>query len=1106
MERVPQLKEVDLPIQDSGFFVIRTPGLPMDELVMWADSLKAHQMQESGADEKVITEAWASDVALLRSRLKEIADRAEVQHALFVASPSLESSFRYWKKDPDGKQGKQAERSLVRYFSRMCARPTPFGLFAGYSTGRIAQDDAETTNLLLESRDSYRLCCRLDFDYLFALTATLQSNPAIASELSYWPNSSLRRIGDVWHYVESRTKGSNRSHHLVKLQRELILDALIERASAGLSIESLVEFALGLSGCEEYTSEEIREYIFELVSNGVLVSTLVPLVTGPPALDDLIDQLNAIPAGIDTARCLSRVREAMTKIDHMGPDVGPPQYRAIASSLDQLHVDYDLSKLFQVDLLKPAPQLVLSKQLLTEVKNAIALLYHVGQSSGHNDLRVFRDAFVNRYEHAWVPLELALDEETGIGFGASSGAESSPLLRDLPGLKQNAQSASPDEFHLLLKKAFESAPSSTEPREIVIEMPDIPPTKADRVFPTAFDASMILVAPSEDALRAGDFSIHLKGISGPPGTRLIGRFCLSDSTLQDYASDHIVHEERCEPDAIFAEIVHLPEGRIGNVLCRPVLRDYEIVYLGRSGAPIERQIPISDLLVTVEPNGRIILYSLRLGKRVIPRLSNAHGYFNPKLATVYRFLSMLQHEEAEVSFFSWGDLGGQSTLPRVRVGRVILACAQWRLSAEEVKALVKGEGCARFVALQDLRKQRGLPRWVEFIESDNSLPVDLDNPLSVDAFLHVLKRAGQGVLQEMYPSPDELCVTGPEGRFSHEILIPFVRSARIKDSDATGKSDSIRTAIEGIRNDVPRLGRTVAPGGEWLYAKLYAGPATLDEIAATLLPKLIADGRERGLFSSWFFIRYGDPNLHLRVRFRGDSNRMAEELMPLIFKTVAPLIYSGRAYKLQFDTYEREIERYGGPEGLAVSEAIFHADSDAVLELMQLFEGDEGNDLRWRVALLAMECLYDDFRINLHERQKIAQRMRDSYEKEFGIGVAGRKNLSDKFRKERRHLETMFENKETDRSFRFVREVLAKRSEQLRNSADNLRGLAAAGKLKVDVNDLVSLYNHLHVNRMLRMEQRAHEMVFYDFLHRLYEARLARLSRVTETDFAALHS
>ena len=54
--------------------------------------------------------------------------------------------------------------------------------------------------------------------------------------------------------------------------------------------------------------------------------------------------------------------------------------------------------------------------------------------------------------------------------------------------------------------------------------------------------------------------------------------------------EHLRGEEAHKPDVAFAEIVHLPEGRLGNVILRPVLRGHEIPFLGRSGAPPESQL------------------------------------------------------------------------------------------------------------------------------------------------------------------------------------------------------------------------------------------------------------------------------------------------------------------------------------------------------------------------------------------------------------------------------------------------------------------------------------------------------------------------------------
>jgi len=46
--------------------------------------------------------------------------------------------------------------------------------------------------------------------------------------------------------------------------------------------------------------------------------------------------------------------------------------------------------------------------------------------------------------------------------------------------------------------------------------------------------------------------------------------------------------------------------------------------------------------------------------------------------------------------------------------------------------------------------------------------------------------------------------------------------------------------------------------------------------------------------------------------------------------------------------------------------------------------------------------------------------------------------------------------------------------------------------LEADIADLASSFSHMHINRLMRSSQRAHEMVLYDFLFQIYEGRIAR--------------
>ena len=168
----------------SGFFAFRTPFLPYEELEAWAAGLSAaaagNDPERLAAAPERLAEALAADRALLRSRLAGFLERPEVREALFLASPSLFDGLDAWRADPESKKGGRAERALVRYLLRMAARPTPFGLFSGCTTGELGAE----TRLRLLPNAAYQRHTRLDMDYLFALAEALAHDPAVRATCS----------------------------------------------------------------------------------------------------------------------------------------------------------------------------------------------------------------------------------------------------------------------------------------------------------------------------------------------------------------------------------------------------------------------------------------------------------------------------------------------------------------------------------------------------------------------------------------------------------------------------------------------------------------------------------------------------------------------------------------------------------------------------------------------------------------------------------------------------------------------------------------------------------------------------------------------------------
>src|SRR4029079_14096276 len=112
-----------------------------------------------------------------------------------------------------------------------------------------------------------------------------------------------------------------------------------------------------------------------------------------------------------------------------------------------------------------------------------------------------------------------------------------------------------------------------------------------------------------------------------------------------------------------------------------------------------------------------------------------------------------------------------------------------------------------------------------------------------------------------------------------------------------------------------------------------------------------------GLADRWFFLRYSDPDPHLRLRFGGVPARLVTELFPKLCEWTRELVAAGSCLRVGFDTYEREIERYGGLAAMQAAEAVFAADSAAVVEHLRLARGDLGAFDRTALAVLSIDEL-----------------------------------------------------------------------------------------------------------------------------------------------------
>jgi len=232
-----------------------------------------------------------------------------------------------------------------------------------------------------------------------------------------------------------------------------------------------------------------------------------------------------------------------------------------------------------------------------------------------------------------------------------------------------------------------------------------------------------------------------------------------------------------------------------------------------------------------------------------------------------------------------------------------------------------------------------------------------------------------------------------------------------------------------------------------------------------------------GLWDRWHFVRYRDPDHHLRLRFHGLPSRLLSDLLPQIHRHLEGRLAQGLLWKVQVDTFEPEWERYGGSSGFALAEGWFFDDSQQILN--QLVDGLT-LEQRWRAGLRNTDAIWAALGLSVQARKGLAQAARDGFRKEFGDSGAGAVQMGARFRALRKELESGFPHASGPP---LAPELCG--LPRIREAFDQ-------GLIQEDLASLASSLSHMHLNRLLRTSPREHEWVLMEFLVRLYESRLAR--------------
>lgn len=964
------------------------------------------------------------------------------QEGLYYASPPLYAELMHWL-TRGGPVSDKLLITLYKYFIRMTTRSTPFGVFSGVAVGRWGSE----TDWRIEPDGRQRMI-RLDANYVSQLFGTLNADTTVRTQLTYSVNSTLWAIADTVRYIGYTEQDGRRVYYQNEVAINPHLHLILEQAQNGRLFSTLVQL-LVTSGIEP---SEATEYIHALIDNQLLVSELGVNLTGPDPLTGLLNRLQTLQT---TGPLMGQISQMQIWLQAQTI----PAYNQLATALQDLIGAKD-PNIVQCDTLFCADRLVLSQSVRDLLSSQLSALTALNNPVASPQLDAFKRRFFERYENQTVPLLLALDPDSGIGYGEAHELPT-PWLDDLPwpsSASARTQALPTDALLMLYTDALRH--QQTMIRLTRAQLDELTSNRAGALPDSAYALGSVLrEADSPDLL------FVLKAMSGPSAANLLGRFAAATVDLEDDLRQALQQEQQAYPDAVLAELVYLPESRTGNVLRRPNLRAYEIPILTSSTVPLSNQLPLNDLLISV-PNGqRVVLSSKKLAKRVIPRLSTAHHVQAGGLVH-YRFLYDLQHQEDSLRVaWDWGLLNTMPFLPRVQYEQVILQRARWFIRQRDWNSVQSVE------AQRTWKQQQGLPRFVVLAESDNELVIDTNDPTGWLIIEQTLKKNGQVILFEWLEATAPSMAQSTDGRrWCHEIVIPL----------CTARSQLLKPLAPPAHRPLneSETPRQFPPGSEWVYVKLYTGAARIDSLLNEKISPLLSQLRQKTLCQSWFFIRYADPEKHLRLRFRAQPGQQRALLDAVSQWTRDLLSEDKRLHRIQYDTYERELERYY-PLTIDACEAWFSYDSDTVLTLLAFLHNDPHEWQRLRVACLTVQALLTAWQYDLPAQITIIESWRDSFLKEFEADKPLLTKLNDLFRA----YKSFFTIPQVESEPQLVG-ILTEYERQAGKLYAWLCSLPASPEA-ITADKLIPHLAHLFINRLFEDSPRKNEVVVYFFLYKL---------------------
>ena len=255
-----------------------------------------------------------------------------------------------------------------------------------------------------------------------------------------------------------------------------------------------------------------------------------------------------------------------------------------------------------------------------------------------------------------------------------------------------------------------------------------------------------------------------------------------------------------------------------------------------------------------------------------------------------------------------------------------------------------------------------------------------------------------------------------------------------------------------------------------LYTLFHSPREHHEEILARVVIPVVHELRDADDLDCIFFARYSEPDWQLRFRVLGRPAWVDGPVRRRIQSALPEVVEAGLATGIDFATYDREWDRYGGERGMYLSEKVFLHDSLASLDLIEAENRGETTKGRREYSLLFVERFLDLMELDRATRLAFYEFGHSWPIRDGDWSQDDMTTLGTKYDALKPGLIDLFRTVGTDPSAAWggprAAEIAAGALARLRPVAGEIRAGLADGTIDANPIPLVWSYMHMHCNRL----------------------------------------